>query len=47
LIFNQMNTWTTIGNKVYLLSYEGEESAFNRHLPEVNQILESLSIQQK
>jgi hypothetical protein len=47
LIFNQMNTWTTIGNKVYLLSYEGEESVFNRHLPEVNQILESLSIQQK
>ena len=46
LIFNRMITWTTIGNKVYLLSYEGEESAFNRHLPEVNQILESLSIQQ-
>jgi hypothetical protein len=47
LIFNQMDTWTTIGNKVYLLSYEGEESAFNQHLPEVNQILESLSIQQE
>jgi hypothetical protein len=46
LIVNQMNTWTTIGNKVYTLNYEGEESTFNRHLPEVNQMLESLSIQQ-
>jgi hypothetical protein len=44
LIFYQMNTWTTIGNKVYLLTYEGEESTFNRHLPEVSQMLESLSI---
>ena len=47
LIFNQMNTWTTIGNKVYLLTYEGEESVFNRHLPEVSQMLESLIIQQE
>jgi PsbP-like protein len=46
LIFYQMNTWTTIGNKVYLLTYEGEESTFNRHLPEVSQMLESLRIEQ-
>lgn len=44
--FYQMNTWTTIGNKVYLLTYEGEESTFNRHLPEVSQMLDSLSIGQ-
>jgi hypothetical protein len=44
LTLYQMNTWTTIGNKVYLLTYEGEESAFNQHLPEVGQMLESLSI---
>jgi hypothetical protein len=46
LIFYQMNTWTTIGNKVYLLTYEGEESTFNRHLPQVSQMLESLRIEQ-
>jgi hypothetical protein len=44
LIFHQMNTWTTIGNKVYLLTYEGEESTFNQHLPEVSQMLETLRI---
>jgi hypothetical protein len=44
LIFYQMNTWTTIGNKVYLLTYEGEESRFNQHLPEVSRMMESLSI---
>jgi PsbP-like protein len=47
LIFNQMNTWTTIGNKVYLLTYEGKELVFNRHLPEVSQMLQSLIIQQE
>jgi hypothetical protein len=46
LVFYQMNTWTTIGNKVYLLTYEGEESTFNRHLPEVSQMMESLIIEQ-
>jgi hypothetical protein len=44
LIFHQMNTWTTIGNKVYQLRYEGEESTFNQHLPEVSQMLETLRI---
>jgi hypothetical protein len=44
LTFHQMNTWTTLGNKVYLLRYDGEESTFNQHLPEVNQMLESLVI---
>jgi len=44
LIFHQMNTWTTIGNKVYLLTYEGGEPVFNQHLPEVSQMLETLRI---
>jgi hypothetical protein len=47
LIFYQVNTWTTIGNKVYLLTYEAEEATFNDHLPEVNQMLGSLTIQQE
>jgi hypothetical protein len=41
---HEMNTWTTIGNKVYILAYEGEESTFNRHLPDVSRMIESLSI---
>jgi hypothetical protein len=44
LLLHQMNTWTTIGNKVYLLTYEGEESTFNQHMSEVSQILETLRI---
>jgi hypothetical protein len=44
LIFHQMSTWTTIGNKVYLLTYEGGEPAFNRYLPEVSQMLETFRI---
>jgi hypothetical protein len=39
-----MNTWITIGNKVYVLTYEGEESMFNQHLPQVSRMMESLSI---
>ena len=44
LIFHQMSTWTAIGNKVYLLTYEGGEPTFNQHLPEVSQMLETLRI---
>jgi PsbP-like protein len=44
LIVYQMITWTTLGNKVYILTYEGEESPFNRHLPEASQMLESFSL---
>jgi len=44
LTLQEMNAWTTIGNKAYILTYEGEESVFNQHLPEVNQMLESLVI---
>jgi hypothetical protein len=44
LTLYQMNTWITIGNKVYIVTYEGEESTFNRHLPEASRMLESFSI---
>jgi hypothetical protein len=44
LISHQMNTWTTIGNKAYILWYEGEESRFNQYLPEVSQMLATLRI---
>jgi hypothetical protein len=43
-ISEQMNTWTVIGNTVYFLTYEGEQSVFNQHLPEVSRMLESLVI---
>jgi PsbP-like protein len=39
-----MNTWFTTGNKVYVLTYEGEESTFNRNLPQANRVMESLRI---
>lgn len=44
LVLDQMNIWTTIGNKVYIVTYEGEESTFNHHLPEATRMLESLVI---
>jgi hypothetical protein len=44
LTLQQMNTWTAIGDKVYSLRYEGDESTFNRYLPEVSQMLESFVI---
>jgi hypothetical protein len=43
---NIMQTWTTIGNKVYLLSYSAEDSKFQKYLPMVEQMLKSLQIQQ-
>ena len=46
LTFYQINTWTTIGNKVYFLTYQGEERAFNQYLPEVNRMLQSLTIEE-
>jgi hypothetical protein len=39
-----MNIWTTVGNKLYVLRYDGEESTFNQNLPELNRMLESLRI---
>jgi hypothetical protein len=39
-----MQAWTTIGSKVYLLSYSAEESKFQKYLPTVEQMLNSLQI---
>jgi hypothetical protein len=41
-----MQTWTTIGNKVYLLSYSAEDSKFQKYLPIVEQMLKSVQVQQ-
>ena len=41
-----MQTWTTIDNKVYLLSYSAEDSKFQKYLPTVEQMLMSLQVQQ-
>ena len=41
-----MQTWTTIENKVYLLSYSAEDSKFQKYLPTVEQMLMSLQVQQ-
>ena len=40
-----MQTWTTVDNKVYLLSYSAEDSKFQKYLPTVEQMLKSLQIQ--
>jgi hypothetical protein len=47
LIVNSMSIWAAVGNRLYLLAYSGEQSSFNQHLPEVNQMLESLVIEQE
>jgi serine/threonine-protein kinase len=41
-----MQAWTTIDNKVYLLSYSAEDSKFQKYLPTVEQMLMSLQVQQ-
>ena len=40
-----MQAWTTIGSKVYLISYSAEESKFQKYLPTVERMLNSLQIQ--
>jgi hypothetical protein len=44
LILHSMNIATAIENKIYLITYDGEELAFNKHLPEVGRMLESMII---
>jgi hypothetical protein len=41
-----MQTWTTIGNMVYLLLYSAKDSKFQEFLPTVEQMLISLQVQQ-
>lgn len=44
--FKFMQIFTTIGNKVYSLSYNAEASKFSTHLDTIQQMLNSLKIQQ-
>jgi hypothetical protein len=44
LILHSMNIATAIENKIYLITYDGQELAFNKHLPEVGRMLESMMI---
>lgn len=44
--FKFMQIFTAIGNKVYLLSYNAEASKFSTHLNTIQQMLDSVKIQQ-
>ena len=45
--FKFMQIFTTIGNKVYSLSYNAEASKFSTHLDTIQQMLDSLKIEQQ
>lgn len=42
---NIMQTWTTIGNKVFLFTYSAEDSKFQKYMPTVEQMLKSVQVQ--
>ena len=42
--FGLMNTWTVLGNHLYLLSYSTDSSEFSRYLPLVEKMLSSFKI---
>jgi hypothetical protein len=42
--FNVMQIWTSIGNKLYILSYNAEASKFSKNLPTIEQMLQSVEI---
>lgn len=42
--FGLMNTWTAVGNHLYLLSYSTDSSEFARHLPVVEKMISSFKI---
>ena len=44
LIVHSMNIATAVGNKIYQITYDGQELAFNKHLPDVGRMLESMVI---
>ena len=44
LILHSMYIATAVGNKIYQITYDGQELAFNKHLPEVDRMLESMVI---
>ena len=43
--FNIMQVWTTIGDKLYILSYEAVAPKFSKNLPTIQQMLHSLEIE--
>lgn len=47
ITFSVMQVWTTINDKIYLLSYNAEGSEFQKNLPVVEQMLNSLQVQQQ
>jgi hypothetical protein len=42
--FNVMQVWTTIGDKLYILSYEAIAPKFSNNLPTIQQMLHSVEI---
>jgi hypothetical protein len=42
--FTVMQIWTSIGNKLYILSYNAEASKFSKNLPTIEQMLQSVEI---
>jgi hypothetical protein len=42
--FGLMNTWTAVGNTLYLMSYSADSSEFSRYLPVVEKMLTSFEI---
>lgn len=42
--FGLMQTWTAVGNKVYFISYTTETSKFTTYLPEIDNMIKSLRI---
>ena len=42
--FNVMQIWTSIGDKLYILSYDAEASKFSKNLPTIEQMLQSVEI---
>jgi hypothetical protein len=44
LLINNMNIWTSVGNRIYLITYDGEQAKFNKYMPEVEKMLKSIHI---
>ncbi|HKG70746.1 MAG TPA: PsbP-related protein [Nitrososphaeraceae archaeon] len=42
--FNVMQIWTSIGNKLYILSYNAEAPKFSKNLPTIEQMLQTIEI---
>ena len=47
ITFSVMEVWTAIDDRIYLLSYNAEGSEFQNNLPVVEQMLNSLQVQEQ